>query len=62
MNVDGYCERLVGPFCDFYLRCGRMAASTAAECREVFLETCNLRYEPQYGALVAAGTRRWGTG
>jgi hypothetical protein len=50
-----YCERLVDPFCAFYLRCGRMAVQSEAECREVFLETCNTRYEPQYLALVEAG-------
>ncbi|HVH41866.1 MAG TPA: hypothetical protein VM925_05965 [Labilithrix sp.] len=43
-----YCESIADFFCDFYLRCGRMVAANKAECRTVFIETCNARYEPRY--------------
>ena len=55
LTANMYCERTVDFFCDFYLRCGRMAVATKEECREVFLETCNARYEPVYVNLVEAG-------
>ncbi len=55
LGVHGYCERLVDSFCPFYLRCKRIVAADLAECRKVFLESCNARYEPVYAALVAAG-------
>lgn len=50
-----YCESIVEFFCPYYLRCGRMAVADEAACREVFLETCNARYEPSYTALAEAG-------
>ncbi len=49
-----YCESVGDFFCDFYLRCGRMAASDVAECRAVFAETCNARYESRYVDLERA--------
>lgn len=54
--ADEYCERIEPFFCDFYLRCGRMAGvTTVDECRAVFREQCNARYEPRYLGLVNAG-------
>lgn len=50
-----YCERSVEMFCGFYVRCGRMVAADVDECRRVFLETCNARYEPLYADLEARG-------
>lgn len=47
-----YCERIADSFCDFYVRCGRMAVDSVAACKPVFLETCNARYEPLWGALA----------
>ncbi len=56
--ADDYCERSVDFFCDYYVRCGRMAVADVAACRVAFLETCNARYEPHYAALEAAGWLR----
>lgn len=53
--ASDYCETIAGFFCDFYLRCKRMVAADAAECKTVFLETCNARYEPRYVELEQAG-------
>ncbi len=50
-----YCEATVDFFCAYYLRCGRMVAADEAECRVVFLESCNERYEQRYVDLEAAG-------
>lgn len=50
-----YCELSVDLFCDYYLRCGRMAADSLAECEASFLETCNEVYEPRYADLEQAG-------
>jgi hypothetical protein len=50
-----YCETTAEMFCDFYLRCERMAAADMDECRAVFLESCNSTYEPHYTALEARG-------
>ena len=50
-----YCERSVEMFCGYYQRCGRMVAASMDECRRVFLETCNARYEPLYADLEARG-------
>ncbi|MBI2377745.1 MAG: hypothetical protein HYV07_27330 [Deltaproteobacteria bacterium] len=50
-----YCEEISEFFCEFYLRCGRVMASSAAECRTYFLSACNERYEPRYVALESAG-------
>ncbi|MEW5849433.1 MAG: EB domain-containing protein [Myxococcota bacterium] len=53
-GAAGYCERTVEMFCGFYLRCGRMAVDSLEECRAVFRETCNGRYEPRYVMLEEA--------
>lgn len=50
-----YCESIVGFFCPYYLRCGRMAAESVEECTDVFLAACNARFEPSYLSLEAAG-------
>lgn len=55
ISAETYCESTVEMFCGFYLRCNRMAASSFEDCREIFLETCNRRYEPSYIALAGAG-------
>ena len=54
VSASGYCEAVADFFCDFYLRCGRMVAADASECRRVFDETCNARYEPRYVDLESA--------
>lgn len=54
LAASDYCESVVDFFCDFYLRCERMAAADTAECRAMFLETCNARYEPRYVDLERA--------
>jgi hypothetical protein len=54
-TASDYCERIVGFFCGFYLRCGRIAETSVEGCRRSFLETCNEVYEPRYGALEHAG-------
>lgn len=53
-GASSYCERVAPFFCDFYVRCGRMAAQTAEACRPMFLETCNARFEPRYRMLESA--------
>lgn len=55
LRASDYCEATVELFCEYYLRCGRMVAANAAECRATFLETCNERYEQRYVDLEAAG-------
>lgn len=50
-----YCERAVDVFCPYYVRCGRMAVADEAECRAVFVESCNAKYEPTYAAHARAG-------
>lgn len=55
VGAANYCERSVEMFCAYYLRCGRMVANNMAECRRVFLETCNARYEPLYVDLEFRG-------
>ncbi|HRE92439.1 MAG TPA: hypothetical protein PK095_25205 [Myxococcota bacterium] len=54
-GAASYCERSVEMFCGYYLRCGRMVAESLDECRQVFLETCNARYEPLYLDLERRG-------
>lgn len=55
-QASEYCERIEGFFCDFYVRCGRMAGvTTTEECRAIFREQCNARYEPRYVDLEEAG-------
>ena len=51
---DQYCEETVDAFCDFYLRCGRMDVDTVEQCRSLFLESCNAKYEQRYADLVNA--------
>lgn len=53
--ASDYCESMATPFCAFYMRCGRMVAKDEAECRTVFVETCNARFEPRYVDLEKAG-------
>jgi len=50
-----YCETTADMFCEYYLRCGRIAEETPIECRRTFIETCNGVYEPRYAALEAQG-------
>jgi len=52
LDARSYCELTVDLFCPYYLRCGRMAVAELATCRDVFLESCNARYEPVYAALA----------
>ncbi|MDX9723995.1 MAG: hypothetical protein RBU37_24810, partial [Myxococcota bacterium] len=53
-----YCEASVDFFCDYYLRCARMAVDSVEACRAAFLETCNQRYEPHYVVLESLGALR----
>lgn len=53
-----YCERAVDVFCPYYVRCGRMAVADEAECRAVFVESCNAKYEPIYAAHARVGELR----
>jgi len=55
LTADDYCEATVDLFCDFYLRCGRMAVTDLAECKTAFVEACNNVYEPIYRSLQASG-------
>ena len=56
--ATSYCETIVGFFCPFYVRCGRMAVADVDACRAPFLESCEAKYEPVYAALVDAGLLR----
>lgn len=58
LAATDYCESTSAFFCDYYLRCERTATSTRAECIDVFLETCNSVFEPQYAALANDGRMR----
>jgi len=58
LPVTDYCETIAGFFCDFYLRCGRMNVPDAPTCNDVFLESCNGRYERRYRELETAGLLR----
>jgi len=53
-GASDYCEAIEPFFCEFYVRCGRMDVATAAACKDSFLESCNLVYEPRYVDLEAA--------
>ncbi len=53
--ASNYCELTAQMFCDYYLRCGRMAVDDNATCLTVFAETCEGAYEPHYTALAAKG-------
>jgi hypothetical protein len=55
LAASDYCETIVDFFCPYYLRCGRMAVDDVAQCRAVFLEACNARYEPSFVSLADAG-------
>ena len=55
LPADRYCEEAVDVFCPYYVRCGRMAVADEAECRQVFIESCNAKYEPIYRAHADAG-------
>lgn len=55
LEARQYCERIGPFFCEFYLRCGRMAVSTQAECLAVLKESCEARYQPRYVLLEDAG-------
>jgi hypothetical protein len=55
LGAADYCEATADFFCDYYLRCGRIIAASADECRATFLETCNARYEQRYVDLETAG-------
>lgn len=57
-SASDYCELSAPFFCDFYVRCGRMAVDSVAECLEVFGPACNAAYEPQYVAHAEAGLLR----
>lgn len=50
-----YCEAIEPFFCDFYVRCGRMAVPDVASCKDAFLTSCNAVFEPRYVELEAAG-------
>ena len=55
LAASDYCESIATSFCDYYVRCARMAVPDVAACRPVFLETCNARYEPLWSALADDG-------
>lgn len=55
LTAHQYCESTAEMFCDFYLRCGRMNASSKEECLTIFAETCEAKYEPHYAAQDDAG-------
>lgn len=57
-SATDYCELSAPFFCDFYVRCGRMAVDSVAECLEIFGPACNAAYEPQYVAHAEAGLLR----
>jgi hypothetical protein len=52
--ASAYCETIGGFFCDFYLRCGRIASSDGASCAAYFAAACEGRFEPRYVALERA--------
>lgn len=55
LPAEEYCEHAVDVFCPYYLRCGRMAVGSLAECRAAFVEVCDAVYEPIYAAAAALG-------
>jgi hypothetical protein len=55
IGASRYCETIAPFFCDFYLRCGRMAVDSQEGCLAVFQESCEGRYEPHYVALAEVG-------
>lgn len=54
-TASEYCESIAPFFCEFYVRCGRMAVDSKEACLPVFLESCNAKYEGGYVGLEAAG-------
>lgn len=52
---DQYCETVAPFFCDFYVRCGRMAVDSVEACLPVFAAACDAGYEPQYIAHANRG-------
>ncbi len=54
-TAEVYCELMSEAFCDYYIRCDRMAVSSVEACRAVFVEACNAKFEPTYIALEAVG-------
>lgn len=61
LPADSYCERIQTRFCEFYLRCGRVAATGMDDCRRIFHESCETKYEPRYVDLERAGLLRLST-
>jgi hypothetical protein len=55
LAADTYCEETVDAFCAFYERCDRMHVPAGQSCRDIFLESCNARYERFYAALAQEG-------
>ena len=55
LPATDYCEHIAAFFCDYYLRCDRMAVPDVATCLSVFDEVCNAVYEPQWVQLADRG-------
>lgn len=55
LDPTEYCETSVEMFCDYYLRCGRIAATDMEDCRTNFLQTCNAGFEPHYVVYAERG-------
>lgn len=60
MNVEAptartYCASTRELFCDYYMRCGRINATSMRECLRLFDETCEAVYQPRYVALEDVG-------
>ncbi len=54
-TIDGYCEALAPVWCDYYIRCEWMNASSVDECIEKVSDVCPRRYLPLYRGLSDAG-------
>lgn len=55
LAISDYCELSAEAFCQFYLRCDRVAADNMQACQAMFLQSCNQNYEPIYSALGQQG-------
>jgi len=55
VTARNYCELTSEMFCDYYLRCGRIAADSIDECQATFMESCNGIYEPVYAGYAEFG-------
>lgn len=55
LDPTQYCETTVQMFCEYYLRCDRIAAVDMADCEANFLQTCNAGFEPFYVAYANGG-------